>query len=176
MKPLRMVMTKIPSDTTWHKKQEYMWFRGGDLNGFWDIWALPISKGRYQLVWPWPTYHKMPSDTRNKNIYGLEVGISMVYEIYGNHPIWSWLTNHQMLLDTRNKNTYGLGWGFNGFRDGLHFLYQGGQNHSVWSWPTYHQMRLDTRSNAIYGLGMGISMVFEILEHFLLKGHSHRFR
>jgi hypothetical protein len=31
---LRMVMTYIPSDAVGHKKQEYVWFRGGDFNVF----------------------------------------------------------------------------------------------------------------------------------------------
>jgi hypothetical protein len=29
-------------------------------------------------VWSWPTYPKMLFDTRNKNIYGLGVGISVI--------------------------------------------------------------------------------------------------
>jgi hypothetical protein len=41
MGPLRMVMTYMPSDAIWHKKQEHIWFRGGGLNGFWDI-TLPL--------------------------------------------------------------------------------------------------------------------------------------
>jgi hypothetical protein len=36
------VMTYIPSDTTCHKKQEFVWFRGGDRNSFRNIWALPV--------------------------------------------------------------------------------------------------------------------------------------
>jgi hypothetical protein len=31
-------------------------------------------------------------------------------------------------------------------------------------------MLLDTRNKNIYGLGVGISMNFEIIGHFLLKG------
>jgi hypothetical protein len=40
--PLCMVMIYILSDATWHKKQEHVWFRGGDLNGFWGIRTLPV--------------------------------------------------------------------------------------------------------------------------------------
>jgi hypothetical protein len=31
---LHMIMTYITLDATSHKKQEYIWFRGGDSNGF----------------------------------------------------------------------------------------------------------------------------------------------
>jgi hypothetical protein len=31
-----------PSSATWHKKQEYIWFRNGDINGFWDIRTFPV--------------------------------------------------------------------------------------------------------------------------------------
>jgi hypothetical protein len=49
-------------------------------------------------------------------------------------------------------------------------MVSGVRDHSVWSSPTYHQMQLDTRNKNTYGLGMGISMVFEILGHFLFRG------
>jgi hypothetical protein len=49
--PLRMVMTYIPSAATWHKKQEYTLIKGGDLNSFRDIWALPVSWGQDHSVW-----------------------------------------------------------------------------------------------------------------------------
>jgi hypothetical protein len=39
------VMTCIPSCATWHKKQDYIWLRGGDLNGFWDMWTLSLDMG-----------------------------------------------------------------------------------------------------------------------------------
>jgi hypothetical protein len=42
MGPLHMVMTYIPSDATGHKKQEYIWFRGGDLSAFLDMTSLPV--------------------------------------------------------------------------------------------------------------------------------------
>jgi hypothetical protein len=32
-------------------KQEYVWFRGGDINGFRDIWALPVKGGWDHTVW-----------------------------------------------------------------------------------------------------------------------------
>ena len=38
-------MSYIPYDAPLHKDQEYMWFRGGDLNGFSDLRALPVSGG-----------------------------------------------------------------------------------------------------------------------------------
>jgi hypothetical protein len=39
-----MVMTYIPSDAT-DARNKNIWFRGGDLNSFRDIWALPVSSG-----------------------------------------------------------------------------------------------------------------------------------
>jgi hypothetical protein len=41
---LHMVINFTPSSATWHK-QEYIWFRGGDLNSFWNIWAITVSRG-----------------------------------------------------------------------------------------------------------------------------------
>jgi hypothetical protein len=32
--PLHMIMTYILSDAISNKKQEYIWFRGGDVNSF----------------------------------------------------------------------------------------------------------------------------------------------
>jgi hypothetical protein len=40
--PLHMVMIYKQSDATWLKNKEYIWFRGGDLNSFWDIRTLPV--------------------------------------------------------------------------------------------------------------------------------------
>jgi hypothetical protein len=53
--------------------------------------------------------------TRNKNIYGLRMGISTVFKILGHllfkggrgHAVWSWLKCYQMLLEKRN-GIYGL--------------------------------------------------------------------
>ena len=39
------VMTYIPLDAPQHKEQEYIWFRGRDLNGFQDIQLFPIPGG-----------------------------------------------------------------------------------------------------------------------------------
>jgi hypothetical protein len=36
------VMIYIQSDATSYKKQIYIWFRGGDLNVFRNIWACPV--------------------------------------------------------------------------------------------------------------------------------------
>jgi hypothetical protein len=91
------------------------WFRGGDFICFWDIWAFPkYQRGQN----PWPTYHQMLLDTINNNIYGLGVGVSMVFEIIGHFlfkrygtNVRSWLKYHQMLFDTTNKNMYGFGVG-----------------------------------------------------------------
>jgi hypothetical protein len=68
-----------------------MWFRSGDLNGFWEIWALSVSREQNHPIMSWSTClytircsltHK---HTQNKNIhvYGLGVGISTVVKIFG---------------------------------------------------------------------------------------------
>jgi hypothetical protein len=49
VRPPCMTMTYTLPDATWHKKQEYIWFRGGDFNNFRDIWALPILTGAGQF-------------------------------------------------------------------------------------------------------------------------------
>jgi hypothetical protein len=52
--PLRMVMMYIPSDATWHKKQECIWFRGGIsvvfeiLRHFWLIFLIKT----HAKLWP----------------------------------------------------------------------------------------------------------------------------
>jgi hypothetical protein len=48
------------------------------------IGHLLFKRGRPfdHFVWSWPTYHYMLLDTRNKNLYGLGVGISVVLRYY----------------------------------------------------------------------------------------------
>jgi hypothetical protein len=38
-------MTYIPFDASEHKEQEYIWFWGGDLNGFQDIQQFSFPGG-----------------------------------------------------------------------------------------------------------------------------------
>jgi hypothetical protein len=57
----------------------YVAYRGGDFNSFREIRALKI---------PVSTYNKMFLDTWNKNMYGLGVGISMVFKIFRQFPIY----------------------------------------------------------------------------------------
>ena len=80
-------------------KQEYIWFRGGDLSSFWDILQHFLFKGGGDQNVPSSlAYHQMLLNTRNKNIYG--VGISMALKIFDHfvyqegqdHFIWSWPT------------------------------------------------------------------------------------
>jgi hypothetical protein len=40
------VMTYIPSDATWHKKQEYVWFRGEDLSSFRNKMGTSCLRGK----------------------------------------------------------------------------------------------------------------------------------
>ena len=62
-------------NASYHKKQGYIWYRGGDLNGFWDM--------RHFMKWRGGADHQgipglcrwMRLIIRNNNIYGLEVGI-----------------------------------------------------------------------------------------------------
>jgi hypothetical protein len=73
-------------------------------------------------------------------MYGLGVGISMVFDILGyflfqwgwDHSEWPWPTYHQMSPDTRIKDMYGLGVG-RVFEIFEHFLFKGGQEYSIWS-------------------------------------------
>jgi hypothetical protein len=71
--------------------QEYILFWGGDLNGFRKIRALPVLRGGMTYI------PSDISDTIIKNMYGLGVGISTVFETLGHflfkegqdHPIWA---------------------------------------------------------------------------------------
>jgi hypothetical protein len=60
----------------------YIWYRGGDLNSFRDIWALPVSKRDRITPYGYDLHHQLILDTR-KNLYGLGVGTSTVFEIFG---------------------------------------------------------------------------------------------
>lgn len=89
------------------------------------------------------TYHLMPLDTRNKNIYGWGVVILTVFKLFV--PVWrgsgkppgQWPTYHVIPLNTWNKNIYGLGAGIsNIFKIFGHFLLEGGQDHPKGPWPT----------------------------------------
>jgi hypothetical protein len=42
MGPFLIVMISIPSNALCHKEQEYIWFKGKDLNGFLDIGRLTV--------------------------------------------------------------------------------------------------------------------------------------
>ena len=83
-------MGNIPGDplsvslnASYHNEQQYMWFRDGILNGFWDIkpymnwrgWGIPPGNPS--------RCHTLYLIIRNKNIYGLGVGIWTVSEILG---------------------------------------------------------------------------------------------
>ena len=60
-----------------------MAYRGGDFNSFREIRALKI---------PVSIYHQMFLDTRNKNMYGLGVGISRDFKIFSNFQfLGGWL-------------------------------------------------------------------------------------
>jgi hypothetical protein len=51
----------IPSDATWHKKQEYVWFEGGDLNILEIFGHLLFNRERDQVMTYIPTdapWHK----------------------------------------------------------------------------------------------------------------------
>jgi hypothetical protein len=57
------------------------------LNGFWNIRELPVKEGaRPHRVVMTNTHHQMVLDTWYKNMYGLGVGISIVFEIFINFP------------------------------------------------------------------------------------------
>jgi hypothetical protein len=141
----------------------YLWLGGEDLNSFRDNKVLPVPVPWDHFVWSWPTYHQMLLDTRNKNMYGLGMGISTVFKTFGHflyqgkqdHSVWSWPTVTYIPSDaTWHKNIYGLGVGISmNFEILGHFLLKGGWDHQVRSWLPYHQMLLVTWSKNIYGLG-----------------------
>jgi hypothetical protein len=45
--------------------------------------TLCVSGEWNHRVWSWPIYHQISLDTRNKNMYGLGMEISMIFEILG---------------------------------------------------------------------------------------------
>jgi hypothetical protein len=67
------IMTYIPLDATWHNKQEYIWFRSGDLNSFWKIWALPVSRGTGPLCMVMTYIQSNATWHKKQYIYGLSV-------------------------------------------------------------------------------------------------------
>jgi hypothetical protein len=67
-----MVMTYIPWDDPWHKGEEYVGFRDGDLNSFWDIQPFHISGGGVDPKGKCIAY--IACDIRNKDLYGLQWG------------------------------------------------------------------------------------------------------
>jgi hypothetical protein len=81
-------------------------------------------------------------DTRNKNTYGLGVGISMVFDIFRHflyqrmeppRNVMTYYIPSDMFLKTKNKNKYGLGVGISTvFEIFGHFLL-GSWDHPVWS-------------------------------------------
>lgn len=118
-----------------------MWFRGGDLYHFQDIWQLPVSEG------PWPPsrardlytfWCAMTQETRINMVYKLGshpfakyLGISYSREVRDN-PAATWHIYHSMSLDAMNINVYCKGVGITTILKKFgHFLFRGG----VWSVP-----------------------------------------
>jgi hypothetical protein len=106
-----MVMTNIPSDATWHKKQTYIWFRGGDLNIL-EIIGHFLFKGDGAGP-PYTVMIYIPSDAtwhKDQEYVWFRVGISTVFEKFGHFLFVCFFfgggTYLLMLLDTRNKNIY----------------------------------------------------------------------
>ena len=62
-------------NASYHKKQGYIWFRGGDLNGFWDMRPFKKWRGGADPQGTPGLCHWMRLIIRNNNIYGLGVGI-----------------------------------------------------------------------------------------------------
>ena len=109
-------------NASFHKKQGYIWFRGGDLNGFWDMRPFMKWRGGANPQGTPGLCHWMRLIIRNNNIYGLGVGIWMVSDIWpflnwkrvGKSPGNSVYVNGCIL--SRNNNVYmGYGWDSNWF-------------------------------------------------------------
>ena len=72
----------VSLDGSYHKEQQYIWFRGGDLNNFWDIrpymkwreWGIPLGNPS-QCLW-------FSLIIMNNNIYGLWVGTWIASETF----------------------------------------------------------------------------------------------
>ena len=82
-------------------EQEYVhvWFRGGDLNGFWDIWPFMKWRGEACSRGSPSWCHWMCLILTNKNIYGLGAGSEQFlgymafYEVEGRGPFETLLLN-----------------------------------------------------------------------------------
>jgi CRISPR/Cas system CMR-associated protein Cmr3 (group 5 of RAMP superfamily) len=82
-------------------------------------------------------------DTRNKNIHGLGVGISTIFQIFGHFLYQKGTGSLRMVInftpssatnDTINENVYGLWVGISTvFQIFGHFLFKGRWDHPKWS-------------------------------------------
>jgi hypothetical protein len=71
--------------------------RGGDLNSFQDIWALPVSRGDRTTMYGLDLHTIRCYLTQKTRIYDLGVWISTVFKLFGHflfkgrcyHPLWS---------------------------------------------------------------------------------------
>lgn len=125
-------MTHTAFDAVWHKKQEYIWSRGGDLNCFQDSLVLSVWVGSGPPRDPWPTCHLMPLDTRNKNAYGFGVRISTVFKIIGHILL---LVGSGPLLELMAYISSNAPW----HREQEYIRYRGQDPNSfcdIWSFPT----------------------------------------
>ena len=122
----------VSPNASYHKKQQHIWFRGGNLNAFWDMkpkaYNVSYQKGFFDIKpyvnWgggghtPWDCWcHWMHLIIMNNSIYSSGVGIWTVSDILS--LIWdagegggeggregrdSWC--NWMRLIIRNKNIY----------------------------------------------------------------------
>lgn len=167
----RVVMTYI-QDASWHKEQQYIWFRSGNLKNFQDIRALPVleeSGSNLRLM------NYMQFDVqwqRNKNVYG-----------FGSRPLpvrvpilkrWGL---RRGTCDLSAKMTGPI------FK---HFLYLG-VGTIFWALPISGEsgpppeliqyILFDApwhKKQDRYGLGLGIATVLMICKHFLYLGVQDR--
>jgi hypothetical protein len=94
-----MVMNYIPQDATWHKKQKYIWFRGGDLSDFEIIGHFLFEGGRdyHVLSWHekqeyvWFRGENLNSFKKNLATSCLRGNRTTLYD-HDLHTIWCFLT------------------------------------------------------------------------------------
>lgn len=132
----RVVMTYI-HDASWHKEQQYIWFRSGNLKNFQDIRALPVleESGSNLRLMNYMQFDVQWQRNKNKNLRECR---SWSGGAYGGERATSPLRWQVPYLSTSCI------WGSGPFFG--HFLFQRSQDHRRSSYSTYYLMPLDTRN------------------------------
>jgi hypothetical protein len=79
--PFCMVMISVSLNVSCLTEHEYILIRNRDLNGFWFIMTLPVLERMEPLCTDMTYIQSDANWHKNNNMYGLEVGISTVFNI-----------------------------------------------------------------------------------------------